>query len=77
MANSIGLIDSSYRGFLMAFVDNVQELIEDPTYERYTIEPGDRLFQIVAPGLEGISVELADSLPETKRNMGGFGSTGR
>ena len=77
MANSIGLIDSAYRGNIMAFVDNVQELIEEPEIEKYTIEAGDRLFQIVAPGLEGITVELVDSLPETQRGMGGFGSTGR
>ena len=88
MANSIGLIDSGYRNFIMAFVDNVQEpfclspgavkeLIEEPEIEKYTIEAGDRLFQIVAPGLEGITVELVDSLPETQRGMGGFGSTGR
>ena len=56
----------------MAFVDNVQELVEDPSLERYIIEEGDRLFQIVAPGLEGITVELVDSLPETKRNTGGI-----
>ncbi len=61
----------------MAFVDNVQELVEDPSVERYTNEEGYRLFQIVAPGLEGIAVELVDSLPETERNTGGFGSTGR
>ena len=77
MANSIGLIDKNYVGFIMAFVDNVQELIEEPEIEKYTIEAGDRLFQIVAPGLEGITVELVDSLPETQRGMGGFGSTGR
>jgi dUTP pyrophosphatase len=77
MTNSIGLIDSGYTNFIMAFVDNVQELVEDPSLERYTIEAGDRLFQIVAPGLEGITVELVDSLPETQRGMGGFGSTGR
>ena len=70
LANSIGLIDSEYRGHIMAFVDNNSD-------EVYVIEQGDRLFQIVGPHLEGIRVEIVDRLNETDRGEGGFGSTGR
>jgi len=77
LANSIGIIDSGYRGNIMAFVDNIDELIEDPNYENYKIKKGDRLFQIVHPSLGGIKVELVDSLSSTKRGTGGFGSTGK
>jgi dUTP pyrophosphatase len=77
LANSIGIIDSGYRGNIMAFVDNIDELIEDPQYENYEISKGDRLFQIVHPSLEGIKLELVDELSSTKRGTGGFGSTGK
>jgi dUTP pyrophosphatase len=77
LSNSIGIIDSGYRGNIMAFVDNIDELIEDANYENYEIEKGDRLFQIVHPSLGGIKLELVDSLSSTKRGTGGFGSTGK
>ena len=77
LANSIGIIDSGYRGNIMAFVDNIDDLIEDPQYENYEINKGDRLFQIVHPSLGGIKLELVDSLSSTKRGTGGFGSTGK
>jgi dUTP pyrophosphatase len=70
LANSIGLIDSQYRGHIMAFVDNQSD-------QEYVIREGDRLFQIVGPNLEGITVEIVDHLNETDRGEGGFGSTGR
>ena len=69
MANSIGLIDSGYRGELMAVVDNVKTYTAE-------LEQGDRLFQIVPlDGKVGITFELVDELSETTRGTGGFGST--
>ncbi len=42
------------------------------------IERGQRLFQIVAPDMGWIKeVRIVDSLPETSRGEGGFGSTGK
>ena len=38
---------------------------------------GERLFQIVHPSLKPIEVELTDTLSETERGSGGFGSTGK
>lgn len=69
-ANSIGLIDGGYRGELIAVVDNIKQ-------DDYTVEPGDRLFQLVAMDGSSIEFELVDSLSRTSRGSGGFGSTGR
>ena len=77
LANSIGIIDSGYRGNIMACVDNIDTLVEDEELEYYQIKQGDRLFQIVHPSLEGIKVELVDDLPSSNRGTGGFGSTGK
>ena len=70
MANSRGIIDRSYRGQLMAPVIAVGSKLT-------TVEKGTRLFQVIAPGLGYIKeVAYVDSLPETARGEGGFGSTG-
>lgn len=72
MANSEGIIDRTYRGLLKAPVRN---MVFNDAYE---ITEGTRLFQIVAPDLGHIrEVRLVDSLPETQRGEGGFGSTGK
>jgi len=72
MANSEGIIDKSYRGPIKAPVKNFM------TQAPSSVEEGTRLFQIVAPDLGWIKeVVLVDSLPETKRGEGGFGSTGK
>ena len=52
LSNSIGIIDSGYRGELMAFVDNIGPEVQNLTTET-------RLFQIVAPTLMPIFVEIA------------------
>ena len=68
--NSVGLIDGGYRGEIMAAVDNVKD-------EPYTVEPGQRLFQLVAMDGSPIHFELVSKLTETGRGEGGFGSTGK
>ena len=68
--NSVGLIDGSYRGEIMAAVDNVKN-------EPYTVEPGQRLFQLVAMDGSPIHIELVSNLTETVRGEGVFGSTGK
>tara|TARA_B100000315_G_C14323080_1_gene471701 strand:+ start:127 stop:564 length:438 start_codon:yes stop_codon:yes gene_type:complete len=69
MANSIGLIDGGYRGEIMAVCDNIKT-------EGYTVEKGQRLFQLVAADSSAIEYELAETLEMTTRGIGGFGSTG-
>lgn len=69
MANSVGIIDKGYRGELKAPVI----CFKDETF----IPKGTRLFQIIAPNMDPIEeVRIVESLPETARGSGGFGSTG-
>lgn len=70
MANSLGVIDKSYRGELKAPVWSMTANSD--------VARGDRLFQIVAPDMGWIrNVRIVDSMPETERGAGGFGSTGK
>jgi dUTP pyrophosphatase len=70
MANSVGVIDKTYRGELKAPVWSMTGNTD--------VAVGDRLFQIVAPDMGWIRrVRLVDSLPVTDRGAGGFGSTGK
>ena len=70
MSNSIGVIDSGYRGELMVPLDN-------NTDDDYMISPGERLFQIIHPTLESFEVQIVDKLSDSKRGSDGFGSTGK
>ena len=70
LANSIGLIDGGYRGEIMAMCDNIKS-------EIYTVEKGQRLFQIISCDCSPITYELSENLSETTRGSGGFGSTGK
>jgi dUTP pyrophosphatase len=69
LANSVGIIDSGYRGNIMAAVDNRSN-------QPYTVERGTRLFQITGRYLESIDVSVVDELSNTERGNEGFGSTG-
>jgi deoxyuridine 5'-triphosphate nucleotidohydrolase len=71
LANSVGIIDRTYRGTLKAPVTNINE----NTYPN--VRRGTRLFQIVAPDMGHISeIKIVSSLSDTTRGSGGFGSTG-
>jgi len=71
MSNSIGVIDAGYRGNLKAFVDVINNDSDVP-------KEGERMFQIILGSLEPIdNIEIADTLSETSRGHGGFGSTGK
>ena len=54
----------------MAVVDNIKK-------EPYTVQPGQRLFQLVAMDGSPIHFKLVDQLSESTRGDGGFGSTGK
>ena len=68
LANSVGIIDAGYRGNIMAFVDNIKS-------EDFLVEKGTRLFQICSGDLSPLTFELVNSLSDTSRGEGGFGST--
>ncbi len=68
-ANKVGVVDADYRGEVMVALHNHSDSSK-------TVEPGERIAQLViAPFLKG-EFEEADSLCETSRGSGGFGSTG-
>jgi len=69
MLNSPGTIDSDYRGEIKCIVVNLSE-------EPQTIEPGDRIAQMIIARYEQIAWQEVENLEETDRNAGGFGSTG-
>jgi len=69
LANNVGIIDSGYRGNLMAAVD-----CWDSTQ---TMEKLNRYFQICMPTLEPFIIELVETLDTTERGEGGHGSTGK
>lgn len=71
MANSMGVIDASYRGILKAPVFCWQTGAAG-------FKRGDRHFQILAPDMGHIDdIQIVGGLPGTERGEGGFGSTGR
>ena len=70
LANSVGLIDPTYRGSLMAALENTSS-------GDITIHAGTRIMQVCLPSLMPFRVEWADYLPQTQRGAGGFGSTGK
>ncbi|MBQ8953858.1 MAG: dUTP diphosphatase [Clostridia bacterium] len=69
-ANKVGVIDSDFRGEMMAALHNHGS-------EPQTIEPGDRVLQLlIVPCVQAV-FEEADALSDTRRGEGGWGSTGR
>lgn len=65
-----GVLDADYRGECFACVRNVSD-------EPKTISKGDRILQFVIVKVEQADFELVETLDETERGSGGFGSTGR
>lgn len=69
LINAVGTIDSDYRGEIKIPVVNVSN-------ETYTIKNGDRIAQLVIAKYQHISWDEVESLEDTGRGHGGFGSTG-
>lgn len=72
LANSVGIIDSGYRGDIMCMVDKLGNTV-------FNVDKHSRYFQICSPTLSKIYVELVNNvedLGKTERGDGGFGSTG-
>ena len=76
LSNSIGIVDKSYRGPLMAKVDNLDEFDVACGFVDYQIRRGQRLFQVVAFDGSEITYEIVNELSETVRGSGRYGSTG-
>lgn len=70
IANSIGTIDSGYRGDIGIIFDNIGNT-------PYTINIGDRIAQMVLNEVPVAEFQLVEKLDNTSRGNGGFGSTGK
>lgn len=68
--NAPGTIDADYRGEVKVILVNLSN-------EPFTINPGERIAQLVLAKYERIEWDEVESLDETDRGQGGFGSTGR
>ena len=70
VVNAPGTIDEDYRGELQVLLINLGR-------EPYTIQPGDRIAQLVVAPVTRVQVAAVETLDPTTRGQGGFGSTGR
>lgn len=69
LSNSVGLIDSGYRGELGVLYDNTSD-------EPYTINAGDRIAQLLVMPSYRFQAKVVDILADSDRGEGGFGSSG-
>lgn len=73
LTNSVGVLDSGYRGEVMfKFKMLVDRFIKPVDYEI-----GDRIGQIIIMPYPKVEFEVADELSDTERGTGGYGSTGK
>ena len=70
LINCVGTVDEDYRGELCVPVVNLSN-------ETYTIQPGERIAQMVIARVEQAKIEIVEELSDTERGVGGFGSTGK
>jgi dUTP pyrophosphatase len=70
LGNLVGLIDADYQGPLMISCWNRGQ-------NMYTIEPGDRIAQLVFLPIARVNFEIVSEFDETSRGAGGFGSSGK
>ncbi|WP_254574975.1 dUTP diphosphatase [Stenotrophomonas acidaminiphila] len=69
LGNGTGLIDADYQGPLLISVWNRGR-------EPFTIEPGDRIAQLVVMPIARVTLQVVDTFIDSARGTGGFGHTG-
>ena len=70
LPNCVGVVDSDYRGEVIVGLVNLSDA-------DYTVQPGDRIAQMVILPVTHASLRVVSELPQTQRGAGGFGSTGK
>ena len=70
IVNAPGTIDADYRGEIRVVLVNLSN-------EPFTVEPGERIAQMVVARHEQVEWESVEELAESGRGSGGFGSTGK
>jgi dUTP pyrophosphatase len=69
IVNTPGLVDSGYRGELLV------NLLNTDSHERFVVEPGMRIAQLVVLEVPAVTPVEVDELPESERGSRGFGSS--
>lgn len=70
LGNLVGLIDSDYQGQIFVSVWNRGR-------ETYTVEPGERIAQMIFAPVVRVDFEVVEEFEESHRGHGGFGHTGK
>lgn len=70
LINCVGTVDEDYRGEVCVPIVNISN-------ETYTIQPDERIAQMIIARVEQAKIEVSVELTETTRGAGGFGSTGK
>ncbi len=70
LINCVGTIDEDYRGEVCIPIVNLSN-------EEYTIQPQERIAQMVIQEVQHAQIEVVTKVSETTRGEGGFGSTGK
>jgi dUTP pyrophosphatase len=70
LANSVGVIDSDYKGEIIVVILNHAE-------KEYIINPGERIAQLVFVPVFDVVIKESEQLAFSERGAGGFGSTGK
>jgi dUTP pyrophosphatase len=70
IVNTPGLVDAGYRGELRVILHNTDRS------ERFVVEPGMRIAQLVVVAVPSATLREVDELPPSERGAGGFGSSG-
>ena len=73
LMNSVGVIDSDYRGECIAKIWNTGVSGED----KYVIQPNERIGQVIFLKAVPIEINEVEKISESERSLNGFGSTGR
>lgn len=68
--NAPGTVDADYRGEIKVILVNLSD-------ESFTVNPGERIAQLVVAKYERVEWSVVEDLDDTARGAGGFGSTGR
>lgn len=70
LSNAVGVIDSDYRGEISVGVINLSD-------KAYTVKKGERIAQLAVMPVVLFEMQQTESLSDTRRGEGGFGSTGK
>ncbi len=70
LVNTPGLIDPNYRG-------EIKVILRNEGRERFTVEPGDRIAQLLLVPFSAPPIRIVSALTSTERGSAGFGSSGR